>query len=61
MQTQIPEIDREVELLSNYLYEKGVAATGQFWEVVREKTLATVSVQDLQQQFHGNVYVQDIR
>ena len=51
VQTQIPEIDREVELLSNYLCEKGIAATGQFWEVVREKTLLTLKLSDLQTQF----------
>jgi hypothetical protein len=51
VQTQIPEIDREVELLCNYLSEKGVAATGQFWEVSRQKTLLTLQISDLQQQF----------
>jgi hypothetical protein len=51
VQTQIPEIDREVELLCNYLSEKGVAATGQFWEVSRQKTLLTLQLSDLQQQF----------
>lgn len=51
VQTQIPEIDREVELLGNYLCEKGVAATGQFWEITREKTLLTLQLSDLQMQF----------
>ena len=51
VQTQIPEIDREVELLGNYLCEKGVAATGQFWEMTREKTLLTLQLSDLQAQF----------
>lgn len=51
VQTQIPEIDREVELLANYLNEKGVAATGQFWEEKEEKTLTNVTLQQLQQQF----------
>lgn len=51
VQTQISEIDREVELLANYLQEKGVAATGQFWEVTQEKTLVTVTAEQLQQQF----------
>jgi len=49
--TQIPEINREVELLCNYLSEKGIAATGQFWEVTREKTLLTLQISDLQNQF----------
>lgn len=49
--TKIPHIDREVELLANYLNEKGVAATGQFWEVKQEKTLVNVTLQDLQAQF----------
>lgn len=51
VQTQIQEIDREMELLGNYIQEKGVAATGQFWEVVQEKTLVTVTAQQIQQQF----------
>lgn len=51
VQTQIPEIDREVELLGNYIDEKGIAATGQFWEVIQEKVLTTVTVDMLQQQF----------
>lgn len=51
VQTQIPEIDREVELLANYIDEKGVAATGQFWENIEQKVLTTVTVQTLQQQF----------
>lgn len=51
IQTQIPEIDREVELLSNYLFEKGLGATGQFWETVQEKTLVTISIDQFQQQF----------
>ena len=51
VQTQIPEIDREVELLANYVYEKGIGITGQFWEVIKEKTLATITLDQLQQQF----------
>lgn len=51
VQTQIPEIDREVELLSNYIYEKGVGITGQFWEMVKEKTLTSITLDQLQQQF----------
>jgi hypothetical protein len=53
VQTQIPEIDRETELLAQYLNEKGVAATGQFWEKCQEKTLAKVTMQDLARQFDG--------
>ena len=49
--TQIPEIDREVELASNYLNEKGIAVMGAFWETKQEKTLVNVSLSDLQQQF----------
>ena len=49
--TQIPELDREQELLANYLEEKGVAATGQFWETRQEKTLVTITVDQFQQQF----------
>lgn len=50
-ETQMPEIDRETELLANYIQEKGVAATGQFWETCQEKTLATVTIQQMQEQF----------
>lgn len=50
VQTQMPEIQREAELLANYLNEKGVAVTGQFWETCQEKTLTTVTLDDLQQQ-----------
>ena len=57
IQTQIPEVEREIELLANYLEEKGVAATGQFWEVCEEKVLTTVNIQTLAQQF-PNVDVQ---
>lgn len=49
--TQIPHLDREADLLSNYLLEKGVAVTGQFWEVCQEKTLVTLKLSDLQRQF----------
>jgi len=51
IQTQIPEISREVELLANYLNENGVAATGQFWETTQEKTITTLSLEDFQKQF----------
>jgi hypothetical protein len=51
IQTQIPEIDRETELLSNYIQEKGLAVTGQFWETVKEKTLVTISTEQLQSQY----------
>ena len=51
IQTQIREIDREIEMASNFLNEKGIAVTGQFWEKRREKVLATVRLADLQQQF----------
>lgn len=46
--SQIPQLEREEELLSNYLYEKGIAATGQFWETVQEKMLATLKLSDFQ-------------
>lgn len=49
--TQIPEVDREMELAANYLNEKGIAVMGAFWEKRREKTLVNVRIDDLQQQF----------
>ncbi len=51
IQTQIPEIDREVELLANYIWERGLGVTGQFWETKQEKTLVTLTLEQLQQQF----------
>lgn len=51
IRTQIPELPREEELLGNYLEEKGVAATGQFWERRQEKTLTILAVDQFQQQF----------
>lgn len=49
--TQIPEVDREVELLNNYLEEMGLGAVGVFWEEKQEKVLATVTMGVFQQQF----------
>jgi hypothetical protein len=49
--TQIPELDREAELLANYIEEKGMAATGQFWETTQEKTLDVLKLADFQRQF----------
>lgn len=51
IRTQIPGLDREEELLANYLLEKGVAITGQFWEKIQQKTLVTVKVKDLLEQY----------
>ena len=48
--TQIPDVDREVELLANYILEKGIGATGQFWETKQEKTITTLTIQQLSQQ-----------
>lgn len=48
IQTQIKEVDREIELAAQYLQEKGIAATGQFWEVTQEKKLQTVRLSDMQ-------------
>ena len=49
--TQIPHLDRESELLSNYLLEKGVAVTGQFWQTIQEKTLVTIRLQEIDAKF----------
>lgn len=51
MATQIPELDREMELLSQYVNEKGGAITGQFWETTQMKTLINLDLQQLQEQF----------
>jgi hypothetical protein len=49
--TQIPEVDREVEKLAQSFFEKGIAATGQFWETKQEKVLVTLSMEELQGRF----------
>lgn len=49
--TQIPGLDREQELLANYLNEKGVALTGQFWETRQEKMLKQVTVEELMNEY----------
>lgn len=51
--SQIPHLRREEKLLSNYLYEKGIAATGQFWETTQEKTLASLKLDDFQRMMPG--------
>ena len=58
--TQIPDMDREMELLSNYLLEKGVALTGQFWQEKQEKTLITLRLTDFLKMFPG-VTIQHLR
>jgi len=51
IQTQMPDVDREIELLAQYLEEKGAAVTGQFWETSQEKVLTEVRLEDFQKQF----------
>jgi hypothetical protein len=58
--TQIEGLDREIELLLNYRYEKGIAITGQFWETCREKTLQAVKIEDVEAIVEGATqYIQD--
>jgi hypothetical protein len=47
--TQVPEVDREVELLRNYVHEKGVGVMGVFWETDIQKTLETLTLEALLQ------------
>ena len=49
--TQIPNLDREAELLAQYMLEKGAALMGVFWEQKQEKTLVTLKLDDFQQKF----------
>lgn len=51
IKTQMPDFDREIELLSQYLQEKGAAVMGQFWEKSQEKVLTTLRLSDLQEAF----------
>ena len=50
VQTQIPEVAREVKLLSNHIQEQGVGAIGTFWEETQEKVLTTITLEQLQAQ-----------
>lgn len=59
VQTQIPNIGREVKLLSNFICEMGIGAIGAFWEESQNKILANVSVEQLAQQF-PNVDMQNM-
>lgn len=49
--TQMPHLDREIELLAQYIEEKGFALTGQFWETCQEKTLEIITLEQLQGYF----------
>lgn len=51
LRTQVPGLKREEELLTNYLNEKGLAITGQFWSITQKKVLRVVKLDDLQRQF----------
>ena len=51
IQTQMPDVDREIELLAQYLEEKGAAVTGQFWETTQEKILTEIHLSDFQKNF----------
>ncbi len=51
IRTKIPNLDQEEELLANYIEEKGIGVTGQFWETCQQKTLITVTAKDLLQQY----------
>jgi hypothetical protein len=53
--TQMPHLDREVELLNQYIEEKGVAISGQFWERYQEKTLETITLEQLEQQMGPDI------
>lgn len=46
--TQVPQVDREDELLAQYLKEKGGAIMGQFWEKKQEKVLDVIRMRDIQ-------------
>lgn len=51
VKTQMPNFDREIELLAQYMQEKGAAVMGQFWETSQEKVLTAIRLSDLQQEF----------
>ena len=45
--SQIPNMDREVELLANIWLQDGLAVTGQFWEEKQERVLKKIRVSDM--------------
>ena len=49
--SQVPEVDREIEMLSQFINEKGIAMMGAFWETTQEKTLDTLRLVDFQAKF----------
>jgi len=49
--SQVPEVDREIEMLSQFINEKGVAMMGAFWETVQDRTLDTLRLVDFQARF----------
>lgn len=51
IQTQIPEVEREMQLLAQALQEHGIAATGQFWEEKVEKKLQVITLDQFKQAF----------
>lgn len=59
VKTQMPEVEREIELLANYIYEKGAGVMGTFWETKQEKTLAIVLLSEFQAQY-PNIDIQGI-
>lgn len=46
--TQIPHVDREDELLCQYIKEKGIGIMGQFWEKRQEKVLDVIKLSDVE-------------
>lgn len=51
LNTQVPEIERELELVAQYMYQDGVALTGQFWTEKVQKELRTISLDELFSQY----------
>lgn len=59
--TQVPELDREVELLRQYVWERGNGIMGVFWETEQEKTLDIVKLDDLRQDIPQiDLYLEDL-
>jgi hypothetical protein len=47
--TQIPHIEREVALCADYMLEKGISATGQFWEKCQSKVVEEMTLEQIAQ------------
>lgn len=51
LNAQVPELERELELAAQYMYQDGIALTGQFWSEKQEKELQILDIEELAQTY----------